>query len=84
VVLTAKWRPAAVAAAAAIIATTALGAAAAGPAAARPIDNCRFARNNLVMYQHMLDDAHARGDAESIAYWRSQVFDAQISVLDAC
>ncbi|MFN0088696.1 MAG: hypothetical protein ACKVWR_00280 [Acidimicrobiales bacterium] len=73
------WRATAAAALSGLIVVSA-----AGVADARVSDECRFARNNLHMFQSMLDDAHARQDQESIQYWRGNVFDAQLEVLGAC
>ncbi|MFN0089491.1 MAG: hypothetical protein ACKVWR_04350 [Acidimicrobiales bacterium] len=58
--------------------------AGAGAAGARVHDGCRFARNNVRLFQSMLDDAHERKDQANIQYWRGMIFDAPLEVLDAC
>jgi hypothetical protein len=53
------------------------------PASAKP-NACKSARAQLAQHQRWLDWAHAYGDQTAINFYRSLVFDDQLSVLDAC
>jgi hypothetical protein len=65
-----------------VIAAATLGVTTA-PASAKP-KACSSARSQLAQHQRWLDWAHAYGDQTAINFYRSLVFDDQLSVLDAC
>jgi hypothetical protein len=65
-----------------VIAAATLGVTTA-PASAKP-NACKSARAQLAQHQRWLDWAHAYSDQSAINFYRSLVFDDQLSVLDAC
>jgi hypothetical protein len=73
---------------AALLGTAAVAVAALGvtsaPASAKPTQACGAARARLTLDQRFLDWAHAHGDQGAINFYRSQVFDDQIAILDNC
>jgi hypothetical protein len=67
----------------AVVATAALGVAPA-PATAKPTQACQSARARLSLDQRFLDWAHTYSDQATINFYRSLVFDDQMTVLDTC